>query len=308
MAGRRGKVDNSHWGEAESETGPARANGQGPMRLLPAIVIAVAILLASLIWVFVPMILGGPANNFDGAAVDSQARIDLEMMRQQVEVLQEAVSQLQSQVASMDTGAVVAPPPGQEDQTRPHDGPNAILNAYANVVLIANRTHFNDGLTVATPAFLTQMFGKPREDLSDQCESMENPTLKAMLEVAQVGPVKVQMLHPALVSLGEILEKVRKTDPDLYDRINTSGSLCVRRIRGTQDALSTHAFGLAVDLNIDGHLDNFADGKTQLGLTILADFFKQAGWVWGAGFGREDSMHFEASQELIMQWRAEGKI
>jgi hypothetical protein len=45
-----------------------------------------------------------------------------------------------------------------------------------------------------------------------------------------------------------------------------------------------------------------------LGLTILADFFEAEGWIWGAGFGREDSMHFEVSREMIEQWRAEGKI
>lgn len=72
------------------------------------------------------------------------------------------------------------------------------------------------------------------------------------------------------------------------------------------DRLSTHSYGLAVDLNIDGHLDNFADGKTQLGLTILADFFRDEGWVWGAGFGREDSMHFEISRRQLDDWIAAG--
>ena len=102
--------------------------------------------------------------------------------------------------------------------------------------------------------------------------------------------------------------KVQLADADLYARINTSGSLCVRRIRGTTDATSTHSFGLAIDLNIDGKLDLFADGKTQLGLIILADFFNTEGWVWGAGFGREDSMHFEVSRQQLESWRAEGKI
>lgn len=116
------------------------------------------------------------------------------------------------------------------------------------------------------------------------------------------------MLQPALDSLKRVFEKVKATDPDLYARINTAGGLCVRQIRGTRGRTSTHAFGLAVDLNIDGKLDTLGDGKTQLGLTILADFFRAEGWVWGAGFSREDSMHFEVSRQKLEEWRAEGKI
>ncbi len=72
--------------------------------------------------------------------------------------------------------------------------------------------------------------------------------------------------------------------------------------------MSTHSYGLALDLNIDGVLDNFTDGKTQLGLTILADFFNEEGWVWGAGFSREDSMHFEVSRKQLDQWLADGSL
>ena len=60
--------------------------------------------------------------------------------------------------------------------------------------------------------------------------------------------------------------------------------------------------------DIDGVLDDFADGRTQLGLTILADLFQAEGWIWGAGFGREDSMHFEVSRELLEKWRQLGEI
>ena len=99
-----------------------------------------------------------------------------------------------------------------------------------------------------------------------------------MLVLEDVGPIRVNMLKPAVKSLRKVFEAARAVDQDLYDRINTSGSLCVRRIRGSVESLSSHSFGLAVDLNIDGVLDNFADGRTQLGLTILADLFMAEGW------------------------------
>jgi hypothetical protein len=187
-------------------------------------------------------------------------------------------------------------------------GPNTIADAYAEVVLIADRRNVNKGLTVAGPRFLESFLGRPREQLSDRCEPMTNPALKEQLVLENVGPIRVHMLRPAVESLRRVFEKVRRTDPDLYDRINSSGSLCVRQIRGTRGRTSTHAFGLAVDLNIDGTLDLFADGRTQMGLTILADFFHEEGWVWGAGFGREDSMHFEVSRQQLERWREEGRI
>ncbi len=175
-------------------------------------------------------------------------------------------------------------------------------------MLIAGRTEVNRGLEVAGPDYLEAKLGRPREVLTDTCEPMTNEALKSKLVLTQVGPIMVNMLEPAVESLRRVFANVERADPDLYARINTSGSLCVRRIRGTVDRLSTHSYGLAVDLNIDGQLDNFTDGKTQLGLTILADFFHAEGWVWGAGFRREDSMHFEISRRQLDEWLAAGLL
>jgi hypothetical protein len=275
-------------------------------RYLPAILIAAAIMLAPLVWRLTAPLFERGAE-VAGTAVDSAARIELEMLRARTDALEARVEaleeRLQRQAAvSPQTFGVPEPPPG------PTDAPNTIIDAYAQLVLIAERRSLNRGMTVATPAFLEGLLGRPRDVLSDDCEEMTNERLRAALALEEVGPIRVRMLRPAIDSLRTVFENVRAADPDLYDRINTSGSLCVRRIRGSASSLSSHAFGTAIDLNIDGHLDNFTDGMTQLGLTILADFFQAEGWIWGAGFGREDSMHFEVSKELLEKWRAEGLI
>lgn len=281
--------------------------------IIAAIVAAIAVLAAGLIWFLVQgtdAIGDGAARapqRAGGAAVDSAARIDIVVLRKQIETLEAEVEALRRELRDM---ALRPVPQGLPQGGNPaiNHGPNAIIDNYAQVVLIAQRRRINEGLTVPSPAFLKEFLGSPREMLSDECEEMTNPVLKGMLEVRQVGPVKVRMLAPALDSLDRVLQRVRATDEDLYNRINTSGSLCVRQIRGAIGQVSSHAFGLAVDLNIDGALDTLGDGKTQLGLTILADFFREEGWIWGAAFGREDSMHFEVSRELLEQWRAEGLI
>lgn len=275
------------------------------------IVAAIALIGGGLIWFWMqsmpPDDGAGRVPLGGGAAVDSAARIEIEALRGQIDALRREIEALRGEVRSLATRPVPqSATPG--DNPAINYGPNAIRDTYAQVVLIAQRRDVNAGLDIATPDFLKSFLGTPRETLSDSCEEMTNPTLKSMLQVEQVGPVRVRMLRPALDSLAEVLENIRKADQDLYDRINTAGSLCVRQIRGTIGRVSSHSFGLAVDLNIDGQLDTLGDGKTQLGLTILADFFREAGWVWGAGFSREDSMHFEVSRGLLEEWRAAGKI
>ncbi len=278
------------------------------MRTLPIVLLAVALILAPVLWYFLPILF--PAqDDFQGPAVDSGARIEIEVLRQQVEDVQARLAALEGKLAALQArpgGAATSP--GGSRETIERLGPNAILDSYAQVVLIANRRDVNKGLKVASPDYLESKLGRPREVLSDRCESMTNQRLADRLVLETVGPIRVHMLQPAVDSLRRVFDKILETDPDLYARINTAGSLCVRRIRGTQDRTSTHSYGLAVDLNIDGRLDTLGDNKTQLGLTILADFFRTEGWVWGAGFSREDSMHFEVSRKQLDEWLASGEL
>lgn len=280
------------------------------MRIIPVLIGAIVLLSLPLIWLLVQSLAEDDGLGFSGGAVvDDVARIEIVRTNEKIAALQAQIEALQKQIqdladaqAAAAAAAVAAPP------TDFGTGPTGEIGDYTQVVLIANRREVNQGINVASPRFLEEFLGRPREVLSDNCEPMTHPELKSMLRVDTVGPIRVQMLQPALDSLKRVFENVEATDPELYSRINTAGSLCVRQIRGTVGRTSTHSFGLAVDLNIDGRLDTLGDGKTQLGLTILADFFREEGWVWGASFGREDSMHFEVSRQMLEQWRREGKI
>ncbi len=280
------------------------------MRAVQLVVAGIVLLSLPLVYLGVRQLVPSPAMVEEGGAVDSAARIEIEQLRQQIESLGQQIAGLEADIEALNAGNGLATDSPLEDTgSQPmQEGPNAILDAYASQVLIADRRNVNQGIEVATPSFLVGFLGRPRATLSDDCEPMENAKLAAALISEQVGPIKVSMLRPALDSLKRVFDKIKEADPDLYARINTAGSLCVRRIRGTTDRTSTHAFGLAVDLNIDGHLDSLADGKTQLGLTIIADFFRAEGWVWGAGYGREDSMHFEVSRQQLEQWRRDGLL
>ncbi|MGD9862265.1 MAG: M15 family metallopeptidase [Pseudodonghicola sp.] len=277
------------------------------MRFVPAIIIAAALLLVPVIWVGLNHLLAG--DDYAGAGgIDSGARIEVEMLRQQVESLNSRLDGLERELARIGTsGGGGVPQPGEDGAFR-QSGPNEILDAYAQLVFIANRRNVNRGLTVLTTAYLVEKLGRPRDVLTDSCQPLTNEKLASQLVLEQVGPVQVRLLKPAAESLRVVFEKIRRADPDLYAKINTSGSLCSRLVRGSETSISNHSYGMALDLNIDGHLDTLADGKTQLGLTILADFFRTEGWVWGAGFGREDSMHFEVSREKLDEWLQAGLL
>lgn len=223
--------------------------------------------------------------------------IDLNALTQRVMVIEEGgFNQGQSQTFA------------DEDEV---DTDDTLADTFAQVVLIGNRRDVNEGMTNSGSRYLTGLFGMPAENLDNQtCNAagITNPLLKGLVRTEDVGPIRVTMLEPALLSLRQVFRNVKIYEPELYQRIKSSGSLCVRLIRGSATSVSTHAFGLSVDLNIDGKLDTLGDGKTQLGLVILADFFNKEGWYWGAGFGREDSMHFQVSKEKIDQWLRQGLI
>lgn len=283
------------------------------VRLVPAIIIGVAIVLTPVVWFVTSRLLTTGDVNV-APAVDSAARIELEMLRQQMENAQARIETLERQLA-----AVQAMPPagagqsgtnfGNVDDPPPaSDGDNAIIDQYAQVVLIADRRNVNRGRQLLRPRYLRETVGLPRENLGDTCEAMTNQRLLEKMFRGRIGPINVQLLQPAAESMERVFNEIRAIDPDLYARINTAGGLCVRRIRGSQSSASLHAYGLAIDLNIDGQLDTLGDGKTQLGLTILADAFRDEGWIWGAAFGREDSMHFEVGRALFDQWLEEGRI
>jgi hypothetical protein len=283
------------------------------LRLIPVIILSISILLGALILVSIPLFFP-PKMAGEGGAVDNNARIDIELLhgdldaqREMISELRDQVDALENRIITMEAGATGPAADGGLQIISP-TGDNAILDQYAQVVLVADRRALNSGLTVPTSRWLVDTFGPPADNLGDTCASMTNPRLASLLETRQVGPVRVQMLKPALESLQVVLDKVKLADPDLYARINTAGALCVRLVRGSAASVSSHSFGLSLDLNIDGVLDTLGDGRTQLGLTILSDFFNADGWIWGAAFGREDSMHFEVSKDQIEKWIAEGKI
>ncbi len=170
------------------------------MRPLPAIILAVAILLAPVLWFALQSL--DRAGDEGGPAVDSGARIEIEMLRQQIESLQRHVEELEKRIAVRRDPARDELLPFYDrddpDADWPRDTENQIIDQYTQVVVIPARRALNEGLTVATPSFLEELLGRPRTDLSDDCQPMTNPELRELLVTEDVGPIRVQMLKPAV--------------------------------------------------------------------------------------------------------------
>ena len=163
---------------------------------------------------------------------------------------------------------------------------------------------------VVTPARLLQVLGRPVRDVTGEgCQAADEP-FKSRLEQATVGTFAVTMLKPAIASLKSILSVIEKGDPDLYRRMKSEGALCVRYMRGRQ-VFSSHAFGTAIDISIDGQftpLGVSASGPAAANIRKVAEYFERAGWIWGGTFALPDVMHFEVGSDLFEQWLSAGTL
>lgn len=221
---------------------------------------------------------------------------------ERVEMLSAELDALAARVAALERGEAAPTPeaaPGAEPSR---------FGGFDELMLLSERRGINAGLTPLGIGELSELFGMPAPELGQDCAQPTSPRLLGLLETRDVGPFRAQMIRPALDSVERVFARVREEWPDLFAQLRSYGGLCARLIRGSEDSISRHAFGVALDVSIGGTLDAMGDGKTQFGLIILRDFFHEEGWIWGAAFGREDSMHFEVSRELLAQWREIGLL
>jgi D-alanyl-D-alanine carboxypeptidase len=174
--------------------------------------------------------------------------------------------------------------------------------------MILAAEHFNRKVQRPRASFMLDMLGHPRDSYTQECQGVTNIRLKDAMETRTIGPITVTMLKPALDSLEKVMARLAAEEPEIYASIGTAGALCARYVRGSNSSVSSHAWGAAVDLTIGGVLDNFANEKTQFALILVAEAFNDEGWYWGAGYGREDSMHFEVGEDLVTQWVTAGML
>jgi hypothetical protein len=174
--------------------------------------------------------------------------------------------------------------------------------------LIPIPANINPNLNAARQLTMKSLLGLPRGTFARDCRPITNPVLRDLLRTADIGPLRVTGLAPAIESLREVVADIQQAQPQVFAILGTAGMLCARLVRGSASSISNHSWGTAIDLTLNGILDERGDDArtTQRGLALIAPIFNQHGWYWGAGFPVEDSMHFELSDQKIRQLHAAG--
>jgi hypothetical protein len=280
-----------------------------------SIVIGASIVLAAVAFALVSELLRGAGDSPTEAALARLGR-ELDDQAARIGALEQAVEGLRRDRDALNERLAAAPapalPPAPPVAALPADqfGGTAPMPEDEGLVdaMELAKGRFNRNVERPRPQVLRELLGEPRQSYSDQCQPVTSPKLIGLLETRQIGNFKVTMIRPALDSLEKVMERLKTEEPQIYAGLGTAGALCARHVRGAPGTVSSHAWGAAVDLTMTGQLDRLGDASTQFGLVVLAEFFNDAGWYWGAGYGREDSMHFEVGEALLRQWVADGQI
>lgn len=138
---------------------------------------------------------------------------------------------------------------------------------------------------------------------------------KRWMRTREIGPFRATGHRAFLDYLTQFHTWLKDRHPHLYGLLGAAGCLCPRYVRGAPGVLSNHALGLAIDYTIAGRLDVRGDSRTlQALLELYGEMKRFTAYVdlpplyWGAGFRTEDSMHFEASAELVEWWERHGEF
>ncbi len=176
------------------------------------------------------------------------------------------------------------------------------------LVPLPDRATINVGVSPCPTSLLVARFGRPRDELSNECQATTSAFWRDRMTTESVGPFRVTGHRNAVGVFRDAFAALKASHPDLYERVGSAGMLCVRHIRGRPGVLSNHALGMALDLTIDGRLEVRDDDLVQRGLVTVHEVFTRLGIFWGAGLRIEDAMHFEIGADLVTQWIQEGSI
>lgn len=166
--------------------------------------------------------------------------------------------------------------------------------------------NINRNLNAARQITMLSLLGNPRGNYDQVCRPITNARLRNLIVTRNVGRFRVTGLLPAVESLTEIMADIRNEKPEVFEGLGTAGMQCARFVRRSTSSISNHSWGTAIDLNLNGQLDDPGNGLTQRGLAEIAPIFNRHKWYWGAGFPREDAMHFELSDQKIRELHTAG--
>jgi hypothetical protein len=160
----------------------------------------------------------------------------------------------------------------------------------------------NDPGRIRVEAFFLKMYGENKEAVR-----------KNLVEIDFLGSkllvTKINSIDKKLLKIAKELAKY----PDFKKYLeNIGGTFNWRKIAGT-NRLSTHSFGMTIDINIKYSNywrwavgDKTEDGKRPIAYKNkipleIVHIFEQNGFIWGGKWYHYDTMHFEYRPELLIE-------
>jgi hypothetical protein len=203
--------------------------------------------------------------------------------------------------------------------------PTPVFPSAPLTTLIKIPAGINSGVTIASASFFIQKIGNPGCPLSTTCFSCGCRTTNSLIArntiTLQVTPtIKLTGLAPFVNAIKAGLDAMKAdgaSNPQLmaaYNGLKTAGGLCCRPIKHSDGTAggswSNHSWGTAADFYFGADIDPRGDGKTQMGLALIAPYLNKQKLYWAAGYrgSEEDAMHFESSQESMNAWIANGLL
>ncbi len=182
--------------------------------------------------------------------------------------------------------------------------------SFVSTVPLPSPDDVNRGLTSPGQHTMIHFFGVPGE-LTADCSESTDDKVKAMLTSISIGGRDYKGLAPFLALVEKAIDKTELSQPGIREALRCDGVICVRHQHGFPDVFSNHSWGTAIDLFFGNGPVSQGVPFTQSGILDLYTQMHDEGLYWGGGYhnrSRVDSMHFEASEELLVKWHSEGLI
>lgn len=173
-----------------------------------------------------------------------------------------------------------------------------------------NRFAANGVLRGARAAANLALIGAPRGTYDATCRPPQNPDFIALLVTQDFGPFRATGIRPAVRALQAVMAEVAAAHPGVFARLTAEGMLCCRRSRAAcpSATISNHAWGIAIDLGLEGRVEPVGARRVARGLLEIQPIFRRHGFYWGGAFPAAEPGHFEASEQLVRRWAAAGEF
>lgn len=159
----------------------------------------------------------------------------------------------------------------------------------------------NAGRRGARAVVNAALIGLPRGDMDHERREASDHAFIAQLASVTFAGRQTLALRP----FARVLAAVDAAMPaDLALRLGHVGVMQCRLARGTEHVVSNHAWGIAVDLKLDGETAPYVNDD----VLRLAQIMAGHGLVWGLDYGAANALHFEASDAMVRDWADRGEV